>query len=469
MKFCPNCGASLTDGVKFCTECGEKLTVPAAPAAPVSEPPAAPVFEAPAAPVFETPAAPVFETPAEPAVETPAASVFESAELPVTPAPAAPAEPVAAQPTAPVRRPQAKARGGEPRKPQTPGTKKRMWMVFAGIGAAVILLVVLLVVLLGGKTQGEEADWGRYDAVSAETDGGAVSTDGEWIELQKNGKAVLCIMGSEYDAKWTVDGGKFTLTQSGDTYTGALQNGVLTVDLAGISYTFAQKGAGPVVYKAVTCISAGQILDEELMDNIGGCYVELNDDGTGKLYLFGDQAPITYDDKELRMGGEILPYTMKGKTMELNFPDGTSFVLEETDEVPEATDQDTEAWEESDVEAEFLTYLTWPGQPFSEMPLAGASLTVEGRWGEGSVWFTTDENGSSRVESMSLYVSEPDYDTVRDLLIEQYGEPTDEGEEPYAAANGGAVSYCWFEHPEGELRLSAGSEQDFSTITMTVQ
>lgn len=39
MKFCPNCGSPLGDGVKFCTECGYKIA-----AAPVQEPAPAPVY-----------------------------------------------------------------------------------------------------------------------------------------------------------------------------------------------------------------------------------------------------------------------------------------------------------------------------------------------------------------------------------------------------------------------------------------
>lgn len=121
------------------------------------------------------------------------------------------------------------------------------------------------------------------------------------------------------------------------------------------------------------------------------------------------------------------------------------------------------------METEILSYLEWPGQVFSQMDLTNGSLSLRGGWGEGTVWFQLDEAGNSLVESISLYISDPDFLSLQALLADRYGEPTEEGEEPYAEANGGAVTYCWFEHPAGSLRLSMGSEQDFSVITFTAQ
>ena len=413
MKCCPYCGSQLFDGAKFCTECGAGIqpSEPQEPAAPTAaEPPAPPVY-----------------------------------------------------------RPQAIATDGEQPKARPSGKKKKGPRI-VGIVLLVVLAVVVLCMLLGGEDPAE----GRYEAVSAETDGGAVPVDGDWIELEARGKATLSIMGSEYAAKWSTDGERITLKQSGDTYTGDLRNGVLTVDLAGISYTFVQEGSAPVTYKAVTCISGGQILDEELMGLIGGCYLVLNTDGSGKLYLFGEEMPITYTDTAITLDGEALTYTWKGETMVLTFTDGSSFDLVVTDEDPDAAvmsefDWETGEWEETDMETEILSYLEWPGQVFSQMDLTNGSLSLRGGWGEGTVWFQLDEAGNSLVESISLYISDLDFLSLQALLADRYGEPTEEGEEPYAEANGGAVTYCWFEHPAGSLRLSMGSEQDFSVITFTAQ
>lgn len=416
MKCCPYCGSQLFDGAKFCTECGAGMPAP--------EPQEPPVREIPAAPS-------------------------------------------AAEP--PVYRPQAIATDGEQPKARPSGKKKKGPRI-VGIVLLVVLAVVVLCMLLGGEDPAE----GRYEAVSAETDGGSVPVDGDWIELEARGKATLSIMGSEYAAKWSTDGERITLKQSGDTYTGDLRNGVLTVDLAGISYTFVQEGSAPVTYKAVTCISGGQILDEELMDLIGGCYLVLNADGSGKLYLFGEEMPITYTDTAITLDGEALTYTWKGETMVLTFTDGSSFDLVVTDEDPDAAvmsefDWETGEWEETDMETEILSYLEWPGQVFSQMDLTNGSLSLRGGWGEGTVWFQLDEAGNSLVESISLYISDLDFLSLQALLADRYGEPAEEGEEPYAEANGGAVTYCWFEHPAGSLRLSMGSEQDFSVITFTAQ
>lgn len=433
MKFCPNCGAVLEAGVKFCTECGEKIALPA----PTPEPPviAPPVYEPPTPSVYTPEAA----EPPKPPVYT-----LEAAEPPKSPVytPQKP-EPAAKQP--------------REKKPRT-----KIGLLLAVIAAAIVLLG-LLVLLLGGS-QGEPEDWGRYEAVSA--------TD-EWIELEKKGKATLHILGSEFHGKWNLEDEIFTLDQNGDFYTGTLDDGILRLNLAGTAYVFAKEGiqVEPVTYKAVACISAGQILDEELMDLIGGCYLVLNGDSTGTFWLFGERMAITYTDSSITMEGEILNCSWKGETMVLTFPDGSSFDLVVTEEDPAdaAVSEDfreTEEWEESEMEAELLTYLQWPGKAFSDMDLQDGVLTLQGAWGETTVWFKPGTNGGSVVESMHFFVDDADYDDLRELLIRTYGTPTDEGEEPYAESNGGAVLYCWFDHPAGTLRLSAASEYEFTEIWM---
>lgn len=433
MKFCPNCGAQIRDGVKFCTECGTKVIQPAPPAEPAYVPPAEPACEPTAHPTYVPPVQPISESPAESAYEPPKTPDYT---------------------------PQVKERKTKQPREKKPANRKGLLAV--AIVVAVVLVIVLLSSLSGGKNQGEQADWGRYEAVSA---------DGEWIELEKKGKATLSIMDSEFKATWKLDGEKFTLEQSGDTFTGTLKNGVLRIDLAGTDYLFAKEGAAtePVTYKAVSGISHGQILDEELMDLIGGCYLVMNGDGTGSLYLFEEKLPITYSDTAVTMDGEAMEYTWKGDTMVLTFADGSSFDLVVTDEKPADSvasefDWDTGVWEETDMEAEILSYLQWPEQTFSTMDLSDATLSLRSTWGEATVWFKTDANGSSVVESMRFYVETGSHEELRQMLVDAYGEPTDEGEEPYAESNGGAVSYCWFDYPAGTLRLSAASEYDFMEI-----
>ena len=424
MKYCSNCGTQMAEDIKFCTECGAKLERPVPPAEPAPEPAATPLPEPPAVPTYTPQVEPRGSTDPQP----------------------------------------------KPRREKKPGRKKRILLV----AIAAILVLVLLGMQLGGNDPGSGEDLGRYEARSAKTDGGSVSVAGEWIELQKRGKAVLCILGSEFEAKWELDGEDFTLNQGGDTYTGTLKDGILRIDLAGTDYLFAGEGAAaePVTYKAVSCVSHGQILDEELMDLIGGCYLVFNGDGSGMLHLFGETAPITYTDEAVTMDGETMPYTWKGDTMVLNLADGSSFDLEVTDENPaEATmsefNWETGAWEETDMEAELMSYLQWPGQAFSPLDLRDATLSLSGTWGNATVWFKPGADGGSEVESMHFCVETGGYDELRELLVSAYGEPTDEGEEPYAASNGGAVAYCWFTHPAGALRLSAASERDYLEIRLS--
>jgi len=115
------------------------------------------------------------------------------------------------------------------------------------------------------------------------------------------------------------------------------------------------------------------------------------------------------------------------------------------------------------MEAELLTYLQWPGQTFSAMDLSDATLSLQGSWGEATVWFKTSADGSV-VDSINFYVDNSSYDALREILVGAYGEPTDEGEEPYVESNGGSVSYCWFEYPAGSLQLVSASEYDFVEI-----
>ena len=244
MKFCPNCGARLTEGVKFCTECGTKVAVPAPAPAPE------PVYTAPVEPAYVEPKPepayvapepePAYVAP-EPASEPEPAPEPEPAYQPPVSgpayeAPAAPAKtytPQVSQPKAakPVREPKEK-------KP----FKKKLISIIAGVAVLVVLLIVLLV-SCGGKDQGTEADWGVYKGVSCVVSGTDLGAEGEWVELQKKGKAKLAIMGGEYTAKWTLKGKQIILQQGGDDFYGTLKNGVLELDISGILYTFQKDGA----------------------------------------------------------------------------------------------------------------------------------------------------------------------------------------------------------------------------------
>lgn len=192
MKFCPNCGTQLQDGVKFCTECGTKVAV-AAP--PVPEPPAQPVF---------TP--PVQQASPAPEVKT----VPETSQAPEA-------------------------------SKQPKSGKKKLLPILLGAAVLVVLLIVLLVSC--GKGKAEDANLGIYQGVSCLYGDLDLGAEGEWIELQKKDKAVLCIMETEHPADWSLDGETITFRQNGEELVGTLKEGVLVIDFGGMVYTFAKDGA----------------------------------------------------------------------------------------------------------------------------------------------------------------------------------------------------------------------------------
>ena len=343
MRFCPNCGTKLQEGVKFCTECGTRIVVPEPPAPPAYVPPVQAAYEPPAAPAYEPPAQAAYKPPVQPVSE--------------------PSKP-------PVYTPQVKEKAAKPIREKKPVNKKGL--LFAAIGVAVIVVIVLLVSLLGGKNQGEPSDWGRYDAVSA---------DGDWIELQEKGKVILFIMDNEYEGKWTLDGETIVIKQSGDEFTGTLKNGTLEVDLVGMHYTFRKPGAaapetnqntaqqpadkkpevpehanGPVTYKLVSASADGEEISGELLEMMGGGWIIFNGDGTGTFALFGENDPITYDDTHIMAGEDKIAYTLTDSGMEFAMEDGSAFVLEITDETPvlpePGSEEDPEAPEDPGVPAD---------------------------------------------------------------------------------------------------------------------
>ncbi|PWM58696.1 MAG: hypothetical protein DBX91_09105 [Subdoligranulum variabile] len=78
MKYCPNCGAQLSDSAKFCPHCGKPVPATAAPREPAAEP----VQDRPAAATPSTPPA----TPSNPPAATPTATPAAAQPEPPRPA-----------------------------------------------------------------------------------------------------------------------------------------------------------------------------------------------------------------------------------------------------------------------------------------------------------------------------------------------------------------------------------------------
>ena len=397
MSYCPNCGAKVQDNMKFCVECGTRLSAPAAPVQQTYEAPSEPVqqtyetpaqtYEAPAqtyeapAQTYETPAqtyeapAQTYEAPAQ-TYEAPAQTYEAPAQTYETPAQQTYELPVQQKYEIPVQNsaggsytpppapPKAEKPAKAPKAPKSPKSKKSGGKLLIPIIAGVVVLAALVVGLLfafGGKNQGEEADWGRYDGVSCMVAGMDLGADGEWVELQKKGKATLGIMGDEYSAKWTLDGEDIVIKQGGDEFAGTLKNGVLEVDMAGMVYTFKKEGAaavpqgnqggttlkptdkepdapenadGAVTYKLVSASADGEEIPADILEMMGGGYIVFNGDGTGTFALFGENNPINYDGTHMMAGDEKIAYTLTDNGMEFAMDDGSAFVLEITDETP---------------------------------------------------------------------------------------------------------------------------------------
>lgn len=388
MKFCSNCGAQLPEGTKFCQECGQRI-VNQEPVQPVYEAPVQQSYEAPqqsyAPPVqqsYETPqqsyTPPVqqsYEAPQQsyaPPVQQsyeatqqsyvpPVQQSYEAPQQSYTPSVQQSYEAPQQSYTPPTQSgnsgsytPPTQSGGGSYVPPTAPGKapkapkeKKplnKKVLLFAGIAVVAIVLVVVLIAALGGKGK-DDANLGRYEGVSCDLDGLVMPLDGDWIELKAKGKAALSLSGDEFNATWSVDGEKFTLEQSGDKYTGTLKDGVLSVDLGGLVYTFAKEGAKPgttgntageanpsggtteaaaeagywTLLRADS--SAGNAMSEEdvaLYRELGiEIFVDLKEDGTGVL-VFDSPVNITWADGVITADdGTKLSYTLQDDLLQI--------------------------------------------------------------------------------------------------------------------------------------------------------
>ena len=372
MKFCTNCGAQVPDGSKFCTECGQKMEpavvatpiAPAAPQQPVYAAPQEPVYEAPQQPAYVAPQQPAYEAPQQPAYEAPQQPAYEAPQQPAYEAPQQPAYEAPQQPAYEAPRqpayeapqqpayeaPQPKYYGNANQsapnasagKEKKPLNKKLL--VFGGIGVLLILVIILLVSCIGGGNA-DDPNLGVYNATSCVAVGMELGADGEWIELKAKGKVDMLLLGSEYSGKWKLDGENFVLTQAGTDYSGTLKNGVLTLDFAGMVYTFVKEGVTPPPAETTAPTVAANVgywtllrMDSEdpsqaaseedvaMLKSLGlEMYVDMKEDGTGTIML-DDLVAFTWADGKLTANGESLDYTIENDHL-LIAQDGITMVF----------------------------------------------------------------------------------------------------------------------------------------------
>ena len=355
MKFCTNCGSQIPDDTKFCPECGEKVAAPQPrPTQSEAPQPAAPVpawdgyaqpdqgYEAPQQPAYTPPVQQSYEAPQQPVYTPPVQQQsYEAPQQPTYTPPTQSGGGSDVPPTAPAK-PAKQPKQGKP--------DGKKIAIFAGIGVAVLAVIVLVIVLIVGRGGKSDPNLGRYEGVSYTIGTLSMDADGDWIELKEKGKASVRLMGEECNAKWSLDGEKFTLEQAGDKFEGTLKDGTLVIDIEGMICTFAKADAGTpttdptettgkvteareVGYWTLLRVDgpdADSSMSEEDVEmfRIFGVefFLTLESDGTAVI-MFDEPVKGTWaDGKIMAEGEEPLPYTLKEELLHIDL-EGADYVF----------------------------------------------------------------------------------------------------------------------------------------------
>ena len=113
------------------------------------------------------------------------------------------------------------------------------------------LLLGLLLGLSACQRGPQEADAdsddpnvGKYWCKTIQMEELTLHESDEWMELRPDGTLSFFLTGEPDEAVWKCSGTQFTMTISGERVgMGTLSEGVLTVDLMGMTYTFVQEGS----------------------------------------------------------------------------------------------------------------------------------------------------------------------------------------------------------------------------------
>lgn len=220
------------------------------------------------------------------------------------------------------------------------------------IAVLVIVLVVGLFSCVGGGND-KDPNLGLYNAVSSTYGSFEMSAEGEWIELKSGGKMTMMLMGDEYSGKWELEENELTVTQAGDTYYGTLEDGVIVLDLAGLTYTYEKEvteqdkndkaatepAAEPednsddrasgkkAYYTAISGNVSSAEMNESTINQAGGVKLVFNGDGTGSFDMFGQSDEITYDDTTITRQGMTMTYTVEGDYLYLHVSDAIEFTM----------------------------------------------------------------------------------------------------------------------------------------------
>lgn len=125
---------------------------------------------------------------------------------------------------------------------------------------------------------------GTYTCTSVKMDDMDIGAEGQWIQLNAQGNAVIFLVDEPDEGQWSLNGSIFTLTITGETVgTGTLENGVLTLDLMGTQCVFLRDGAEAP--KETAPEAPAETEDEE---------ADLPPVGYAYLSCYGDLYRITY-------------------------------------------------------------------------------------------------------------------------------------------------------------------------------
>ncbi len=83
-----------------------------------------------------------------------------------------------------------------------------------------------------------------------------------------------------------------------------------------------------------------------------------------------------------------------------------------------------------------------------------------------AVLYFDDAGGEPTVGRIWIHSGKSGFETCRTELVKLYGEPLDEGENPYVEVDGGAVVWADFTGDGVSVRLSAASERNYAEITI---
>ena len=223
------------------------------------------------------------------------------------------------------------------------------------IAVLVIVLIVGLFSCVGGGND-KDPNLGLYNAVSSTYGSFEMSAEGEWIELKSGGKMTMMLMGDEYSGKWELEENELTVTQAGDTYYGTLEDGVIVLDLAGLTYTYEkevteqdkqekndkaatepaaepednsddQASGKKAYYTAISGNVSSAEMNESTINQAGGVKLVFNGDGTGSFEMFGQSEEITYDDTTITRQGMTMTYTVEGDYLYLHVSDAIEFTM----------------------------------------------------------------------------------------------------------------------------------------------